>query len=396
MSLLARARPGAATPPFDSLGVPEVRSSGKARAGGVRDTGLSAPSFATGLLGGSGALSSGSVSAPGSAAVALSASASAPPLASLVVAAPSRFTDKGAKAFSRAAPALGLRAQESLAQLALGESSSQSSQAPSAWRCTLCTKVNEAASLRCACCKRARGHLASDQYLPFHPPYANLEGAARFLDYRKIEAFLQAGVDGAQTDSQGWTGLHWATALSRLDLVELYLAHGVSVDVARTSDGFTPLHVAAQMGDHEVLLHLLNRGADPDARCLHEGRTPLHVACRENHPACVEALGMAGADVNAAACHTAFTPLHVAALAGSYESARSLVLVAEDPLRVWHGELCGLDYNAVDVDGWTPYNIAMLRKHEDIAALIHRKLGMGAGRRGEVGGAKEIADYQNY
>lgn len=61
---------------------------------------------------------------------------------------------------------------------------------------------------------------------------------------------------------------------------------------------WTPLHHAAHAGQVEIIELLVEAGATVDARAL-GGGTPLMRAIESSRPSCVEALIKAGADVNA-------------------------------------------------------------------------------------------------
>lgn len=251
------------------------------------------------------------------------------------------------------------------------------------WRCAVCGKNNrekaeaeaeakaEAKAEACAVCGRERGHVpASAAALPFHPSCRTVQGAQRFLDVRHVESLLRAGVDPDTADSAGWTGLHWAVALSRFDVMQLLIEHGADV-VAQRADGATPLHVACELGDEDATLFLLQRGADPDLQDAANQYSPAHVAAQHGHKACLEALGLAAADLNVVAGPSGCTPVMVAALAGQYECVASLLIVAKDPMRLCQLALKTLDVNVRDIDGFSALDLALLRGHQHIADLLH-------------------------
>lgn len=240
------------------------------------------------------------------------------------------------------------------------------------WLCTLCTKTNGEFSDVCVVCKRPKGYLPSTMTLPFHPPCKTVAGASKFLDQRQIAALLEAGVDPDCADSEGWTGIHWATALGRLDLLELYLSHGGNINKPR-ADGYTALHITCEIGDEEATLFLVQRGAKTELRTRYDEFTPLHVACREGHNRCVEALGLAGADLNSTCPISGFSPLMVAAIAGHEDCVVSLLLVSNDTMRQCQN-LEPLNIHLRDRDGFAAIDLAVLRAHHHVVERLQVQL----------------------
>ena len=74
---------------------------------------------------------------------------------------------------------------------------------------------------------------------------------------------------------------HWAARKGHVDILQLLLNHGASVN-AVDSFGYTPLHAAARQGHVDILQLLLNHGASVNA-VDNFGGTPLHYAAREGH-----------------------------------------------------------------------------------------------------------------
>lgn len=83
--------------------------------------------------------------------------------------------------------------------------------------------------------------------------------------------FLIAETD----DDTGGTPLHEAAKSGHVDVVEMLLARGASVD-SRNRYGETPLYLAAAWGHSSVARRLLECGADPGA-CNGEGESPQDV-----------------------------------------------------------------------------------------------------------------------
>lgn len=188
------------------------------------------------------------------------------------------------------------------------------------------------------------------------------------IRYKHIVWYSFILIDPDQKDSTGWTGSHWAVAMSRIDLLELYIDFGADINKAKT-DGKTPLHIACEIGDAEMVLFLLQRGVDLESRAGVDGYTPLHLSTKGNFKECIEVLALAGADINASTLYGKQTPLHVACVMGHYESVLSLINVSHDPIRVCRGyEQLLID--AEDADGWSPYAMAQFKKHQRIIDLL--------------------------
>lgn len=153
------------------------------------------------------------------------------------------------------------------------------------WHCALCTKENGPDDEKCVVCGRVNtwkperakhvSRTANKYYLPFHPKCAKFPYATR-MEYKEFQALLEAGVSPNDADSEGWTGLHWASALGRVDLVKLFAKHEVNLDAQRY-DMWTALHIACQSGHSEVVHALLALGADMELT-TNEGKTPMHVS----------------------------------------------------------------------------------------------------------------------
>ena len=238
------------------------------------------------------------------------------------------------------------------------------------WVCMLCTKPNHYLLESCGTCKRQRGQIpySLSWNLPFHPRGASVDQADKSLETRKVQAFLEAGVCPDVQDHCGWTGVHWAAALGRDDLLSLYVKHKADLDKPRP-DGVTPLHLACLMGWHTSVLFLVQNGANIEAGTLREGKTPLHIAAEYDRAKCIQSLVLAGAEVNAITKFGKHAPLHFACLHNSYDAATALLSASQDPRRLaCYDEV--LDLNAKDVDGWSPYNIAAYRGFSKVCKLL--------------------------
>ena len=126
---------------------------------------------------------------------------------------------------------------------------------------------------------------------------------------------------------RGWTSLHRAAALNRVDDLRREASAG-GVDCQEDHFRVTPLHVAADMGNLACVEALITLGADPKLPMC-AGLTPLHAASRHGRTACVRALLRAGADVNSESLDPC-TPLILAAGSGSVETCIALISAGAD------------------------------------------------------------------
>jgi len=124
--------------------------------------------------------------------------------------------------------------------------------------------------------------------------YTALHWAGVRGHWRIFVELVENGAPVNAVGADGGTPLHWACHHDRADMVMLLLDGGAEVDV-HNRWGRTPLHVAARRGCDEVAALLMERGADPNA-VTREGWTPLHVAYRSGHSELVELLLAGGAD----------------------------------------------------------------------------------------------------
>jgi uncharacterized protein len=131
---------------------------------------------------------------------------------------------------------------------------------------------------------------------------------------------------------------------------------------AHSSDGWTPLHLAAFFGCKELADELLDRNADIEARSTNSMKnTPLHAATAGRRAEMVRLLLERGADANAQQ-EGGWTALHAAAQTGDREMVETLLA---------HGA----NINARAGNNQCPMDMALLRGHHEIAALME---GLGA------------------
>lgn len=110
--------------------------------------------------------------------------------------------------------------------------------------------------------------------------------ACRKHNTEDLEKLMRGGGDvlAQVCDENGRTALHFASAVGRTDLVELFLAYGADPNVP-DKDGYIPLHMASGYLQLAVVQQLLDAGSDPDFPD-ETGRTPLSLmeSLRDNLP----------------------------------------------------------------------------------------------------------------
>ena len=93
---------------------------------------------------------------------------------------------------------------------------------------------------------------------------------------------LGSGLGVDSRDGYGYTALHYASRAGHVDMCELLLREGASVNLQTNSSGSTPLHRAAYTGHLPVVKLLLQYNADPHARDA-DNKTPLDKANNPPH-----------------------------------------------------------------------------------------------------------------
>ena len=155
--------------------------------------------------------------------------------------------------------------------------------------------------------------------------------------------------------------LYEAAALGETELVQELLEASPDQANAVAKDGFCALGLAVYFGRTAAAELLLRAGANPDTPSANEFKVrPLHSAAahrdKEVSLALVRLLLEWKADPNVAQAG-GWTPLHQAAAHGRLETARLLLA---------HGASA----EAKSDDGRTPLEMAQLKKHADVEALL--------------------------
>lgn len=126
-----------------------------------------------------------------------------------------------------------------------------------------------------------------------------------------------------------YTPLHYAVFYGHLEIVELLLAHGAAVD-AKTSTGLSALHIAVDQANVEMCQMLMEGCADPSV-VDDKGCTALHRAVISGHLPVVELF---------------------------------LEFSTEEDYAAY------LNVNCFAKDGTTPLVTAVVRKNEDVVAML--------------------------
>lgn len=156
-------------------------------------------------------------------------------------------------------------------------------------------------------------------------------------DVAVAKLFLEAGMNPDVYYEAQWTPLMYAASNGHLDMVNLLLGNGVTVN-AQDQFGVTALIHAIQDGFHrDVIKTLLENGADPNAK-LRDGRTALILAVHD--PDIVRALLEKRADPSPSEEIRAETALKRAVNADEIDSVKALLSY-------------GADVNTMDVDGYS-------------------------------------------
>jgi uncharacterized protein len=175
-------------------------------------------------------------------------------------------------------------------------------------------------------------------------------------------AFLLAKYYGQQQTADYLLGLNpklsvFDACVAGVDLALEEVDRDRSLLGAHSPDGWTPLHLAAFFGHADLAAALLKRGASVDARSTNAMRnTPLHAAVAGRRIEVIRLLLARNADVNARQ-EGGWTALHGAAQNGDRDAVEALLA---------HGA----DANARAENNQAPLDLALMKGHQGIAALL--------------------------
>lgn len=85
-------------------------------------------------------------------------------------------------------------------------------------------------------------------------------------DFRRVENALRAGANANARDAEGYSALHVAAELNRVEIAALLIESGADIEARKGAAwlgvGYTPLAWAARSGSRGVAVVLLDAGAD--------------------------------------------------------------------------------------------------------------------------------------
>jgi len=81
-----------------------------------------------------------------------------------------------------------------------------------------------------------------------------------------IRKCYENGIFAEAVDNDGWTAMMYATRRGNIDIINIMLQFGASLNHATNEDKFTALHMAAGNELVEVCLALIKAGANPNQR----------------------------------------------------------------------------------------------------------------------------------
>ena len=181
-----------------------------------------------------------------------------------------------------------------------------------------------------------------------------------------IELLLKDGVDLEQTDSMGYTALHyairgkvglsnfWETGEPHYPVMRLLLANNANIN-ARGPNGRTPLGTAAYGGDDKLVAYLLSQGADINALSI-DIRAPLMEAINGGRKEIIQLLLKMGADIYLRD-RLGWGVLHEAIERGDPEIANLLLDI-------------GANIESSNNNGHTPLAFAVLRGNYGITKVL--------------------------
>jgi ankyrin repeat protein len=197
--------------------------------------------------------------------------------------------------------------------------------------------------------------------------------ARRHYSTQLFDTLRSRHIERAQACYSSNSTLHLATQFQDTEVVELLLKCGVSVDV-RNDDTSTPLHTALRLGRITVAKLLLRWGADVNARDKQDA-SPLHWAVRIGNLEIVQLLLRFGADIHTRDSNNS-TPLHTASLGGNLGVVRALFEHANSrneqvTTPVQHESQSWEQLvDAQDKFSWTPLHSASFRGRFDMARFL--------------------------
>jgi len=163
-----------------------------------------------------------------------------------------------------------------------------------------------------------------------------------------------------------------------VELVNVYLAHGLNIESKLWNDGETLLWMASRHGHRHLVLRLLQEGAEVNAKRTSDRYTPLQAATSFGHDRVVQLLLQANADVEAGLGTVNGTSLSIACELGYTNIVRLLCKAGANP------------HCSSRCKGRSPFKLALENNN---ALCIQVLLEAGAARCQEVDDALHSGKY---
>jgi len=149
--------------------------------------------------------------------------------------------------------------------------------------------------------------------------------AAMRGDFEMVRSLLQRGSDVNAAQGDGMTALHWAAEHGAVDMAQMLIYAGGSVEAVTRIGAYTPLHLASKAGHALMIRALIDAGSDPAQETASAGATPLHFAAASGNSDAISALLAYGVDVDVKEAKAGQTPLIFAASLGRVDAIKGLV-----------------------------------------------------------------------
>lgn len=199
-----------------------------------------------------------------------------------------------------------------------------------------------------------------------------LRGAITLGNTAKVGELIEAGVDvnlkfdfGASRNITPLYLLSMGGSDNQAEIGKMLIAAGANFR-EKFEGGVSLLHVTATYVGSKAMTELLiemgldvNMKIDETAPAEFRGSTPLHIAAAKGRFEMSEVLIQNGADLKAKTSYQGWSPLHLAALNDQKEIVK--LLIAK-----------GAEVNAKSETGATPLDLAIEKRHEEMAAFLRK------------------------
>lgn len=169
-----------------------------------------------------------------------------------------------------------------------------------------------------------------------------------------VERLIILGAAVDIENNSGLTATNWAAAHNNTEALEIFAKYRISLDETNKS-GLSPLMTAAIIGARTTINKLIKLGVNINST-NHVGQSALHIAILEKNHTIAADLINAGIDT-----HTKTLQQNQAAhIAAENSERKTLSLLLRR----------GADMTSENIDGLTPFDVALVNDNYDCAALI--------------------------